>query len=220
MSRKRRSQGRRRSKPRRSAFGRALPIGAFAVMLFGAAFALLAPELSEKWRAPALVATSAAAPVGDPAQAAAATTGDETVDPDESAAANPFIGEWRGSGWVARSNGKREQLSCRASHRSREEGERTIHVLRCASERFRIDLTSGLTHRGRKISGWWREASHNRQGGLSGTQKGDRLSLHMRGENMTASLQATINGCKQSIGIRITEESDRKGFVSLKKVGC
>lgn len=217
MTRKLPSQGQRRRKSRPGALGRALPVGAFAVMLLGAAFVLLAPEFTEGMSRPTLVSQSVAAPVGDSAKAAVASTG---VEADDEPTANPFIGEWRGSGWVARSDGKREQLNCRASHRTREKGERTVHVLRCANERFQIDLTSGLTHRGTKISGWWREASHNRQGGLSGTQSGDKLSLHMRGENMTASLQATIKGCRQSIGIRITEERDRKGFVSLEKVGC
>ncbi|MEX0590909.1 MAG: hypothetical protein WD207_07455 [Xanthobacteraceae bacterium] len=206
-----------------------LPVGAFSVVLLGAMPALLPPQLtSGTIPTPPDLMTVAAIGATSVAKVASSSPLEITrpsiapgVDGDAGdARKNPFIGEWRGVGWLAGSNGVREQLNCRATHTERGQGERALHVLRCGNEHFQIDLTSNLRQRNGRISGSWREASHNLRGGVSGAWNGDRLNLFMRSDNVAASLHATVKGCNQSIGIRITEMQERQGHVSLKKVGC
>lgn len=208
----------------------ALPVGAFSLMLTGAALALLAPDLARNRQAAASVETGSAPseapvvaavvmPIPRPDRPSAGDAEPASVTAEEKKD-DPFLGNWRGTGWIARSSGMREELNCRASHVVRDKDDSTLHVLRCANERFQIDLTSGLSDKNGKISGWWREAAHDRKGGLSGRRNGDKLSLYLRGENLTASLHATVKGCRQSIGIKIVEGGEREGHVSLRKVGC
>jgi hypothetical protein len=207
-----------------------LPVGAFSIVLLGAMPALLPSQLSGG-KAPtaasdpvtvASVRTASLAPIAIPSPLEAVRTPVAPLVDEEAdeARKNPFVGEWRGVGWLARSNGPREQLNCRATHSERGEGEQALHVLRCGNERFQIDLTSSLRQRDGKISGSWRESNHNLRGGVNGTQRGERLSLFLRSDNLSASLHATVNGCRQSIGITINEWHERRGYVSLKKVGC
>jgi hypothetical protein len=202
-----------------------LPAGLFSVVVLGLMPALMPAQPGGGKHADPDLITAAVVRASGPAspsstEVTAASIAPQDDDESDDAGKNPFVGEWRGVGWLAGSNGVRERLRCQATHTERGEGEHALHILRCGNERFQIDLTSNLRQRNGRISGSWREASHNLRGGVSGGRNGDRLNLFMRSDNVTASLHATVKGCSQSIGIRINEMQERQGHLSLKKVGC
>ena len=116
---------------------------------------------------------------------------------------SPFaamIGSWSGGGTLSLSNGTKERIRCRANY---QDGGATMSLeLRCASDSYRFELQSNVSHNGGDLSGTWSEATRGAGGNISGTINRGRIQARAVGTGFSASLGMATAGSKQSIVIQ------------------
>jgi hypothetical protein len=83
-----------------------------------------------------------------------------------------FDGSWSGNGTVTLSGGTTERIRCRADNKVDGSGTGLKQNLLCASDSYKIDLSSDVTSNGDRIAGPWSEATRNIDGNLMGTVRG------------------------------------------------
>lgn len=125
----------------------------------------------------------------------------------------PFAGMsgvWSGKGTISLEGGAREAIRCRATYAVRNDGNALQQTLRCASDSYKIELTSNLVASGNKLSGTWSEATRNVSGDVEGTTSGGRFQVVVRAGTFSADLALTTRGNSQSVVIR-SEGGEFKG---------
>jgi len=83
------------------------------------------------------------------------------LSPNRRRADGPFDnmrGSWSGGGTITLSNGAQARIRCRASYTPR--GPNLRMSLVCASDSYKVDLTSQITSSGGEIKGTWAEAEN------------------------------------------------------------
>src|SRR6266851_4647337 len=66
-----------------------------------------------------------------------------------------FSGAWRGSGQVIGVDGNREHITCRAHYAISENGGALSQTLICASDSYRVDISSYIVANGHSVQGHW-----------------------------------------------------------------
>lgn len=126
---------------------------------------------------------------------------------------HPFAGMsgvWSGKGTISLESGAREAIRCRATYAVREDGNALQQTLRCASDSYKIELTSNVVASGNKLSGTWSESTRNVSGDVQGTVAGARFQVVVSAGTFSADLALTTKGNSQSVVIR-SEGSEFKG---------
>lgn len=119
--------------------------------------------------------------------------------------AKPFAGMsgvWSGRGSIALESGAKEAIRCRATYAVREDGNALQQTLRCASDSYKIELTSNVVASGEKLSGSWSESTRNVSGDVQGTTAGGRFQVVVSAGTFAADLILTTKGNSQSVVIR------------------
>lgn len=145
--------------------------------------------------------------------AIAAVMGLAFVSTESSAQSQPFAGMsgvWSGRGTISLEGGAREAIRCRATYAVRSDGNALQQTLRCASDSYKIELTSNVVSSGGKLSGTWSEATRNVSGDVEGTTSGGRFQVVVRAGTFSANLALTTRGNSQSVVIR-SEGGEFKG---------
>lgn len=117
----------------------------------------------------------------------------------------PFTGMsgvWSGKGSISLEGGAREAIRCRATYAVRNDGNALQQTLRCASDSYKIELTSNVVASGGKLTGTWSEATRNVSGDVEGTTSGGRFQVVVRAGTFSADLTLTTRGNSQSVVIR------------------
>lgn len=125
----------------------------------------------------------------------------------------PFAGMsgvWSGKGSISLEGGAREAIRCRATYAVRNDGNALQQTLRCASDSYKIELTSNVVASGGKLTGTWSEATRNVSGDVEGTTSGGRFQVVVRAGTFSADLALTTRGNSQSVVIR-SEGGEFKG---------
>ncbi len=125
----------------------------------------------------------------------------------------PFAGMsgvWSGRGTISLEGGAREAIRCRATYAVRNDGNALQQTLRCASDSYKIELTSNVVANGSKLAGTWSEATRNVSGDVEGTTSGGRFQVVVRAGTFSADLVLTTRGSSQSVVIR-SEGGEFKG---------
>ncbi|MCR6736403.1 MAG: hypothetical protein NVV83_20970 [Afipia sp.] len=125
----------------------------------------------------------------------------------------PFAGMsgvWSGKGSISLEGGTREAIRCRATYAVRSDGNALQQTLRCASDSYKIELTSNVVASGGKLSGTWSESTRNVSGDVEGTTSGGRFQVMVRAGTFSANLALTTRGNSQSVVIR-SEGGEFKG---------
>ena len=120
-----------------------------------------------------------------------------------------FDGAWSGSGTVALSDGSVERIRCKASYKVGSGGLNLKQSLRCASDSYKIDLSSDVTSEGDRVSGNWSEGSRNLFGNLQGTAGHGQINVFVEANGFAASLTLRTNGNKQTV--QINSKGDIRG---------
>jgi hypothetical protein len=131
----------------------------------------------------------------------------------EAQPAHPFAGMsgvWSGRGTISFEGGAREAIRCRATYAVREDGNALQQTLRCASDSYKIELTSNVVANGGKLSGTWSESTRNVSGDVQGTTSGGRFQVVVSAGTFSANLVATTRGNSQSVVIT-SQGSEFKG---------
>jgi hypothetical protein len=117
---------------------------------------------------------------------------------------NPFAGfngAWSGAGTVSLSDGTTERIRCKADYKVDGGGQNLKQSLRCASDSYKIDLSSDVTSQGGRISGNWSEASRNVFGSLQGTAGGGQIEVFVEANGFAANLTLRTSGNHQTVQI-------------------
>jgi hypothetical protein len=121
------------------------------------------------------------------------------------AAAGPFdgfVGSWSGSGHVIGTKGDRELIRCRANYSETESGSALNQSIVCASASYRIDITSSVQASGSTVQGYWKEATRDASGQLTGRIQGGHFDGSIVGPGFTAAISLTSNGHRQAVSVR------------------
>ena len=127
--------------------------------------------------------------------------------------AHPFAGMsgvWSGKGTISLEGGAREAIRCRATNAVREDGNALQQTLRCASDSYKIELTSNVVANGGNLSGSWSESTRNVSGDVQGTVAGARFQVVVSAGTFSADLVLNTKGNSQSVVIR-SQGSEFKG---------
>jgi len=126
-------------------------------------------------------------------------------------------GSWSGAGSIKLSDGSSERLRCRATYRV--DGSQTAlqQTLRCASDSFKIELTSQSIGQGNHVSGSWNEETRGLAGTLEGTAAPGRLSVAVSSPAFSANLSLVTRGDKQTVTI-VSEGEIRNVSIALVKL--
>lgn len=113
-----------------------------------------------------------------------------------------FAGSWAGHGTVSLSDGSKERIRCRAVYTVAGSGSGLAQTLKCASDSYKIDLSSNITSQGgTDVVGTWSESSRNINGNLQGKAGGGQIEAFIEAAGFAANLNLTTRGNKQSVKI-------------------
>ena len=113
-----------------------------------------------------------------------------------------FLGNWQGSGEVVGSDGNRERIRCRAKYEISEKGDALTQSLLCASASYRVDISSYVVASGQGVQGYWREATRQVQGSMTGQIANGRFDGTVAGPAFTAQLSLRAADDRQTVDIR------------------
>jgi len=129
-----------------------------------------------------------------------------------------MAGHWSGAGTITMSNGASERIRCRATNSVDASGAAMRQTLRCASQSYRLDISSNVVSEGGSVSGQWAEATRGVSGSISGRASGGGISANILGGSFTASLYMRTQGDTQSVTIRTSAGTDVTGVsIALRK---
>jgi hypothetical protein len=112
-----------------------------------------------------------------------------------------FVGSWRGSGQVIGKDGNHERITCRASYSVSESGAALSQTLICASDSYRVDISSYIVADGHSVQGHWQEATRRVQGDLTGRIADGNFEGSVAGVGFTAAIHLRTSGRKQQVTI-------------------
>jgi hypothetical protein len=112
-----------------------------------------------------------------------------------------FLGSWRGSGQVIGRDGNHERITCRASYSTSESGAALSQKLVCASDSYRVDISSYIVADGHSVQGHWQEATRQVQGELTGQIADGNFEGSVSGVGFTAGIHLRTSGHKQQVTI-------------------
>jgi hypothetical protein len=121
------------------------------------------------------------------------------------AQSGPFTalsGSWMGNGSITLSDGRNERIRCRATYVVTQAGNQLQQNLRCASDSYKVDLSSKVGNQRGAISGTWSEATRGVSGSVSGAATGDQIQVQSDGPGFAANLHIVTRGNRQSVSIR------------------
>jgi hypothetical protein len=117
-------------------------------------------------------------------------------------------GHWSGAGTVTMANGARERLRCRAFNSVGAAGESLRQSLRCASQSYRLEISSNVVSEGGSISGSWAESTRGVSGNISGRASGRWIVANIVGAGFAARLDIHTQDDRQSVTLRTQAGTD------------
>jgi hypothetical protein len=117
----------------------------------------------------------------------------------------PFAGRsgfWIGAGTVTMSNGSRERIRCKAVYAVDDTGKSLNQSLRCASDSYRLEISSNVTSNGGWLSGTWGEATRQATGNITGRASNAEIQAMVDGAGFSAGVRVHFQGDRQSVSIR------------------
>lgn len=114
----------------------------------------------------------------------------------------PLAGYWSGEGTIAVASGANERIRCKATYAVDGSGNALQQTLRCASDSYKLEITSNVQSNGGNLSGSWTEATRGATGNISGRVSGSEVSASVVGPGFTAGLSLNTRGKVQSVTIR------------------
>jgi hypothetical protein len=115
---------------------------------------------------------------------------------------SPFdilLGSWAGSGEILLQGGRAESIKCNAYYTGG--GNELRLAVRCASTGHKVEIRSGLTRMGDRISGNWEERTYNVAGSVTGRALGNQLSFVISNGGFSGSMAVSYSSSEQSVSI-------------------
>lgn len=129
-----------------------------------------------------------------------------------------YAGYWSGEGTISVANGANERIRCKATYAVDAGGDALNQTLRCASDSYRLEISSNVVASGSTVSGSWTEATRSATGNIQGHISGGQVSGTIVGVGFTAGLSLSTHGKTQSVTIRPQGGTDiRDVTITLRK---
>jgi hypothetical protein len=119
------------------------------------------------------------------------------------AQAGPFTnlnGSWSGPGVLTLADGGKERIRCRANYNVDRGGDSLNLALRCASDSYKFELQSSVSHANGSVSGFWNEKTYGVGGTITGKGAPGRINVRAEGP-FSALLAMSTRADRQSISI-------------------
>src|SRR4029077_6894350 len=113
-----------------------------------------------------------------------------------------FSGHWSGAGTGPMANGATERIRCKAAYAVNATGKAVQQTLRCASDSYRVEISSNVISEGSSLSGFWAETTRGVSGNISGRARSAEIVANVAGAGFTAHLDLRTQGDRQSVTIR------------------
>jgi hypothetical protein len=123
---------------------------------------------------------------------------------------SPFeklAGRWVGDGRLGIKDGNTESVKCRVTYLLQEGGHELKQTIRCAAQSGSIEVASTVSHAEGKLTGSWKELTHDWSGTISGTVNPNGFKVAVSGENLRANMDIIIKGPGQVIEIQFLDSS-------------
>ena len=130
-----------------------------------------------------------------------------------------FVGVWRGTGQIVGTNGHRESIRCRAQYTEANKGSALNQSIVCASESFKLNITSYVEVSGESVQGYWKEASRDVSGHVTGRILGGRFEGEFSAITFAAAISLTSNGGTQAVNIQPRGGDVSDVHIELKRSG-
>jgi hypothetical protein len=118
------------------------------------------------------------------------------------AARSPFNGlngSWVGDGLVQLAGGSKEPIRCRADYTVDVGRDNLKQTLRCASDSYKFQLRSDVSHNNGAITGRWEESSRNQAGNISGRARNDQIDARIESASFAALITVRTRGNRQTV---------------------
>ena len=113
-----------------------------------------------------------------------------------------FLGSWSGSGQIIATNGHSESIRCRAEYTDAKEGSALNQTIVCASESFKLNISSYVEASGESVQGHWHEGARDVSGQVTGRIAGGRFEGEFSATAFSATISLTSNGRTQTVSIQ------------------
>lgn len=134
----------------------------------------------------AVVALGSLPLLGAPAQAAGPFQG--------------FAGNWHGGGTITMTSGSREKIRCRGTYAVKADSQAMSIDLLCASDSYRVNITSNVVAQGSSFSGQWQETTRQVQGNVTGTSpQPGQIQANLEGMGFGMQFSARVAGRRQDL---------------------
>jgi hypothetical protein len=123
----------------------------------------------------------------------------------------PFLGlsgPWSGAGTITMTNGATERIRCKATYAVNDAGKAVQQTLRCASDSYRLEISSKVISKGGSLSGSWAEATRGVSGNVSGRASVAAISANVAGAGFTARVDVRTHGDRQSVTLKPQSGTD------------
>jgi hypothetical protein len=105
-------------------------------------------------------------------------------------------------------NGATERIRCKGAYAVDATGKTLQQTLRCASESYRMEISSNVVSKGGSLSGSWAESTRGLSGNISGRASGAEILANVAGAGFAARLDVRTQANKQSVTIRPQSGTD------------
>lgn len=122
----------------------------------------------------------------------------------------PFVklaGRWTGEGMLGFKASAPEHVKCRATYFLNDAKDELKQTIRCATAGGSIEVLSNIKDVADKLTGHWKETTHNFEGDLTGdvTPKGFRIKV--QGADLAANMDIVVRDNKQVVEIQFINTS-------------
>ncbi len=144
---------------------------------------------------------------------------------DAAFAGGPFTGlggSWSGSGTVSLDSGTKERMRCTAQYLVKEDDNNLQQHLDCSSPSYDFKVNTYVDHQAGSLTGYWEELKNNVRGSVSGSARGSRVHVLLKGSAFSAALDLVTVGDRQSVTItpgRDTQTQVQSVAITLRKAG-
>ena len=136
------------------------------------------------------------------------------------AARSPFSGlngSWAGDGIVQLASGSKEPIRCRANYSVDAGHDNLKQTLRCASDSYKFQLKSDVSHNNGAITGRWEESSRNQAGQIVGRARNDLIDARVESASFAALITVRTRGNRQTVLITSPGSEVSKVTITMRR---
>jgi hypothetical protein len=125
-------------------------------------------------------------------------------------AESPFTklaGRWTGEGMLGLKASAPERVKCRATYFINDAKDELKQTIRCATAGGSIEVLGNIKNVAEKLTGHWKETTHNLEGDLTGEITPKGFHIKVAGGDLAANMDVAVHDNKQVVEIQFINTS-------------